>query len=421
MEVNIRTQRRTRQRSIPPPPAARRQDDESIETGSAAPATDVDEYLVPGNRVEVLCDGKQTLPAMFTAIRAARRWVYLEYYVFEELRCGGEALSELLVGIRAAGVEVAIIYDAVGSQHTSSKFLETLEGAGIHLLPFDPVNPGKARGGWSPNRRDHRKLLIVDGRLAIVGGVNLSAHYEIASPAPRAGREADPRRWRDTDLLLKGPVIAQLQRLFLNHWTEQNGPILPNVVSRPEPRAPGRERVGIIASEPSCGRPRYYDALLSALRAARSRVWITAGYFLPTPEQKYALIEAAQRGVDVQLLLAAHNDSAAALAVQRSGYAELLRGGIRIHEREGVILHSKSVIVDACWSAVGSSNFDQRSVRFNDEVDVVVIGTRTADALGRVFLADIQSARVIEAEMWRRRPWHQRALELFWNPWKGLL
>jgi cardiolipin synthase len=356
---------------------------------------------------------------MFTAIRGARRWVYLEYYVFEELRCGDEALSELLIGIRAAAVEVAIIYDAVGSQHTSSKFLGTLERAGIYLLPFDPINPAKVRGGWSPNRRDHRKLLIVDGRLAIVGGVNLSAHYETPSRA-RDGRSADSRRWRDTDLLLKGPVIAQLQRLFLHHWAEQNGPILPNL-SCPEPKAPGTERVGVIASEPSCGRPRYFAALLSALRAARSRVWITAGYFLPTPEQKYALIESAQRGVDVRLLLAAHNDSAAALAAQRCGYAELLRGGIRIHEREGVILHSKSVIVDAAWSAVGSSNFDQRSARFNDEVDVVVIGTRTADALARVFLADIQGARLIEAQMWRRRPWHQRALELFWNPWKGLL
>lgn len=387
----------------------------------SAAATGVDPYVVRGNRVEVLCDGRQALPAMFSAIRGARRWVYLEYYVFEELRCEGEALSELLLGICAGGVQVAIIYDAVGSQQTSSRFLETLERAGIHLLPFNPINPAKARGGWSPNRRDHRKLLIVDGQLAIVGGINLSAHYETPSPAPRDGHGVDPRRWRDTDLLLEGPVIAQLQRLFLNHWTAQNGPALPNVGSCPEPRLPGKERVGVIASEPSCGRPRYYVALLSALRAAQSRVWITAGYFLPTPEQKCALIETAQRGVDVQLLLAAHNDSAATLAAQRCGYAELLRGGIRIHEREGVILHSKSVILDASWSAVGSSNFDQRSVRFNDEVDVVVIGTRTADALARVFLADIQSARTIEAKMWRRRPWHQRALELFWNPWKGLL
>jgi cardiolipin synthase len=385
----------------------------------SAGATDIDVHLVPGNRVEVLCDGKQTLPAMFAAIRRARRWVYLEYYVFEELSCGGEALSELLVGIRGIGVDVAIIYDAVGSQNTSSSFLKTLERAGIHLLPFDPINPAKARG-WSPNRRDHRKLLIVDGQLAIVGGVNLSAHYETPSRAPRDGRGVEPRRWRDTDLLLEGPVIAQLQRLFLAHWAEQNGPILPNVESYHAPGTRGKERVGVIASEPACGRPRYYATLLSALRAARSRVWITAGYFLPLPEQKHALIEAAQRGVDVQLLLASHNDSVAALAAQRCGYAELLRGGIRIYERERMILHSKSVIVDASWSAVGSSNFDPRSVRFNDEVDVVVIGT-TADALARVFLADIQSARVIEAEMWRRRPWRQRALELFWNPWKGLL
>jgi cardiolipin synthase len=384
---------------------------------------DIDAQVVPGNRVELLRDGNQTLPAMFSAIRRARRYVYLEYYVFEDLRCEGETLSELLIDVRSAGVEVAIIYDDVGSAHTSTRFMETLARAGIHLLPFNPINPAKAPRGWSPNRRNHRKLLIVDGQLAIVGGVNLSAHYESRPPAPGAHVDCrvDPHHWRDTDLLLEGPVIAQLQRLFLDHWAEQKGTVLRDVGFYPAPGTPGNECVGIIASEPSCGHPRYYNALLSALRVAQSRVWITAGYFLPTPEQKDALIDAANRRVDVQLMLAAHNDSAAALAVQRCGYTELLRAGIRIHEREGVILHSKSIVIDASWSAVGSSNFDQRSVQFNDEVDVVVLGKRTADALTRLFLADVHSARAIEAGTWRRRPWHQKALELFWKPWKWLL
>jgi len=382
-------------------------------------------HLLAGNRVNLLRDGAETLPAIFSAIRSAQRFVHLEYYVFEDIHCEGETLSELLVNKRAAGVQIAIIYDAVGSGFTPAAVFEKLRHAGILLLPFNPVNPLQVRRGWAPNRRDHRKILIVDGVLAIVGGINMSTAYESALPPrtemPHDGRCIDSRRWRDTDLLLEGPAAGQLQQLFIEQWAEQKGECLPDFGSVPRPHTPGEERVAIIDSAPACGRPRYYHALLSALRAAESRVWITAGYFLPTPEQKEALIEAARRQVDVRLLLPSHNDSVAALAVQRFGYGELLRGGIKIYEREGVVLHSKSVIVDAFWSAVGSSNFDHRSVRCNDEVDVVVVGSRTARELARLFLADVRRARAIDPGSWSRRPWHQKVLGLFCKTFESLL
>jgi cardiolipin synthase A/B len=381
-------------------------------------------HLLPGNGVQLLRDGDETLPAMFAAIRRARRYVHLEFYVFEEVRCAGEKLSELLVKRRAAGVQIAVIYDAVGSARTVPMFLETLRRAGVQLLRFNPLNPLYARRAWSPNRRDHRKILIVDGTVAIVGGVNLSSSYEsVASrrAAEPAGRRTAGCRWRDTDLQLRGPAVAQLQQLFLEHWEEQKGDPLQVAGYCPLPGRTGQEYVGILGSVPACGRPSYYNALLAALRSARSRVWITAGYFLPTAEQNAALIGAARRRVDVQLVLPSQNDSAAALAVQRFGYAELLKAGVQIYEREGVILHAKTVIVDNSWSAVGSSNFDRRSVRFNDEVDVVVVGVRTSKALARLFLADIREGRRIEAAAWRRRPWLQRAREWFWKPWEKLL
>jgi cardiolipin synthase len=385
-------------------------------------------HFIPGNQVEPLVDGDETLPAMFSAIRRARHYVYLEYYVFEDVHCKDETLSELLIGKRNGGVQIAVIYDAVGSQHTAPTFLETLRSAGIRLLPFNPINPLVSRRGWSPNRRDHRKILIVDGLLAIVGGINLSTTYE-RNPLKRtaaAGAQPDGKgnahHWRDTDLKLTGPAVAELRRLFLDQWAEQQGDPLADIGLHPTaPSTPGQELVAVIGSAPYCNLPRYYHALLSVLRTAKSRVWITAGYFLPTPDQKNALIEAAARQLDVRLLLPAHNDSVAALAVQRFTYAELLKAGVKIYEREGVILHSKTVIVDASWSAVGSSNFDQRSVRFNDEVDVVVAGCRTAGRLARQFLADIARARFIELESWRRRPWYQRAVELFCKAWEGLL
>jgi cardiolipin synthase A/B len=382
--------------------------------------------FIPGNRVDLLLDGDETLPAMFSAIRRARQYVYLEYYVFEEVHCNDQTLSELLIGKSNDGVQIAVIYDAIGSQHTPATFLETLRSAGVRLLPFNPINPLLSRCGWSPNRRDHRKILIADGRLAIVGGINLSTTYE-RKPLQRLGgaqhhRHGRVHHWRDTDLRLRGPAVGELARLFLDHWAEQGGgPLADTGIHAAAPAMPGQELVAVIGSAPYCDSPRYYHALLSVLRTAESRVWITAGYFLPTPDQKIALIEAAARQVDVRLLLPAHNDSVAALAVQRFTYAELLQAGVKIYEREGVILHSKTVIVDASWSAVGSSNFDQRSVRFNDEVDVVVAGCTTADRLARQFLADTARARIIDLESWRRRPWYQRAAELFCKAWEGLL
>jgi cardiolipin synthase len=379
--------------------------------------------LLPGNRVELLRDGNEALPAIFSAIRRARRYVHLEYYVFEDVHCQGETLSELLIRVRGEGVQVAVIYDAVGSSRTPSSFLERLERVGVRLLSFNPINPLQTRRGWLPGWRDHRKILIVDGSLAIVGGINLSATYE-RRPLTRGTLAHRDRGinapWRDTDLKLEGPAVAQLQQLFLEQWALQNGGTLPDVDVFPA-HSPGTERVGVLGSSPRRGRPRYYTALLAALRAAESRIWITAGYFLPTAEQKNALVEAARRRVDVQLLLPAHNDSLAALAVQRFAYTELLEAGVRIYERLGVILHAKSVIVDASWSAVGSSNFDQRSARSNDEVDVVVIGGETAEALARLFIADIQHGRLIEPRCWHRRSLGQRAMEVFFKPWEGLL
>lgn len=282
----------------------------------------VQAHLLPGNRVGLLCDGDETLPAMFAAIRGARRYVHLEYYVFEDVQCQGESLSRLLVERCAAGVNIAVIYDAVGSGNTPPHFLDTLRRAGVRLLRFAPLNPLGAQRGWRPNRRDHRKILIVDGTVAIVGGVNLSSTYESTAPA-RAVAPRGTARWRDTDLLLEGPAIAQLQQLFLEHWAEQTGERLPEAQLFPMPDKRGEESVGIIGSAPACGRPSYYNALLSAVRSAQSRVWITAGYFLPTSAQREALIDAARRRVDVQLMLPAHNDSTAALAVQRFGYAGL--------------------------------------------------------------------------------------------------
>jgi len=367
--------------------------------------------LTFGNRVSVLRDGRQTLPAIFSAIRAAQRFIHLEYYVVENVHSEGQSLRDLLVERSRAGVQIALIYDALGSSSTSASFFEELRQHGIQMLSFNPLHPLKALLPYSLNCRDHRKILIADGRLAIVGGINLMVAYE----------DKKPRGWRDTDLQLEGPAVAQLQRLFLEHWYEHGGRPLGDRLSHPSSVRPGQESVGIIGSAGSRGRLQYYRAVLAGLGAAKHRVWITAGYFLPTPALLVELVRAARRKVDVRLLLPSHNDSLASLAVQRSTYTRLLQAGIKIFERNTVILHSKSIIIDRCWCAVGSSNLDYRSVYFNDEVDAIVIGAETSAKLEQLFLSDLSQSDQIVLELWRRRPLRQKLQEAFWRVWQRLL
>src|SRR6185437_14350928 len=345
--------------------------------------------LYTSNSVRILEDGAQTFPAMFATMEGARRFLYLEYYTLQDVESDGRKLSELLAAKARAGVHVWVIYDAVGSLGTPATFFSGLRAAGVHLLQYNPISPLK--GPVALNERDHRKILIADDKVAIVGGVNLSTTYESAPPIAHAlGGDKQPAKsaspvWHDVDLEIRGPVVPQLARLFRQHWQEQKGPPLP-----PEPAykgaAQGKEVVRVIGSSPTRLATRYYVSVLTAIRSAQSSIWMTAAYFVPTPQELRALRAAARRGVDVRILLPSHTDVGATLAVQRSYYPRLLAAGIKVYERSDGIVHSKSMVVDGVWSLVGSSNFDQRSILFNDEVDVVVLGKATADQLRKTIL-----------------------------------
>jgi cardiolipin synthase len=279
------------------------------------------------------------------------------------------------------------------------------------MLDFHPLTPLALFGRYSPNDRDHRKILVTDGRLAIVGGINLSTTYQ--SKRDRDGSGTPPLKWRDTDLEITGPVVRQLQSLFLDQWHKHRGAPLADADFFPTVPPTGDEVVRIIGSTPAHAVPRYYVALLSAIRTAEKSIWISAGYFVPTRQEMEDLTAAARRGVDVQLMLPGKSDSDRALAVGHSHYEDLLEAGVKIYESEDVILHSKMTVVDHVWSVVGSSNFDARSVIFNDEVDAVVLGTATASALEAVFDADRRTARQIDLATWKKRPWSDRLDEFF--------
>jgi len=375
--------------------------------------------LSTGNSVRLLKDGTETFPAMYAAIRGAQRALYLEYYIFQDVECEGVHLSDLLLERRAAGVEIAIIYDSVGSNDTPTALFDKLRAAGISVLAFNPVNPLKRRFHWSINDRDHRKLLVADNRTAILGGINLATTYESAPShggVDAGGAPAQQSKyWRDTDVAISGPAVDELAKLYRDHWRQQGGNELSAAMERSGVTSPGTEVVRIIGSSPDAFAPRYYATVLSAINTATRSVRITAAYFVPTPQERKALRAAARRGVDVQLLLPSQGDSVPSLAVQHAAYSDLLKAGVKVFERDGVILHSKAIVVDSVWSVIGSSNFDHRSVLFNDEVDAVILGSGTAAAFERLFRDDLESAHEIDRAQWARRSLFERLIEVFWR------
>jgi cardiolipin synthase len=307
-----------------------------------------------------------------------------------------------------------VIYDAFGSSETPTEVFDRLGKAGVKLLDFHPIGPQAVAQGYSINDRDHRKILVVDGTLGIVGGVNLSKVYSSGPLASAKEKGTPPQYWRDTDLLIEGPAVAELQHLFLNHWRDQDGGEINQAQFFPPQHQADAQMIRIIGSTPEHSLPVFYVTLLSAIRNAESRIWITSAYFVPTHQEMEDLIAAARRGVDVRLMLPSESDSDLALRTGHSHYSDLLEVGVKIYEIEGAILHSKTATIDGVWSVVGSSNFDGRSVLFNDEVDAIVLGRETAAQLEAAFQDDIAHAREVNLGAWEDRPFGEKIGE-FWS------
>lgn len=373
--------------------------------------------LVAGNRVVLLEDGEEAYPAMLRAIASATDHVNLETYILED-DATGRRFRDALVERQRAGVQVNLIYDSVGSFGTPDAFFEPLVASGARVLEFNPVNPLTARAGWQVNNRDHRKLLIADGRVAIVGGINISGVYSGGSSRrlPRA-RPAEPLPWRDTDLQIEGPVVAEFQKLFLGTWTLQKGDPLPERLYFPEQEREGNEVVRAIGSSPNEPYSQIYATLVSAINSAEREVFLTNAYFAPDAQLVAALKDAAARGVDVRLILPGRTDSALIFHAGRSYYTELLRGGVRIFERESALLHAKTVLIDGVWSTVGSTNLDWRSFLHNAELNAVVLGPDFGAQMREMFEADLAESKAITLEQWRRRPWSLRIKERLSRLW----
>ena len=368
--------------------------------------------LTTGNRVDVLVDGPQTYAAIEKDLEAARRHIHLETFIFGADDVG-RRFASLLARKRREGLEVRILYDSIGSRETPKPFFEELRRDGVEVREFRPANPVETPAIWDIHNRDHRKIIVIDGKAGYTGGINIDSTYSSPSssrPGPKRGMEDG---WRDTHVRIEGPVIAQLQRLFMDSWNEAGAHTSFDAEGAyfPELRAAGDDLVTIVANDSESDDRSLYATYLAAFRNSSERLWITHAYFAPNDELMDAMVEAAQRDVDVRLVVPAFTDSRIVLEATRGTYTRLLESGVRIYELRDALLHAKSVVVDGVVSIVGSANLDMRSFVHNDEVNAIVIDAEFARRMEEVFERDQRESRLVEPSRWEERSFWQRLKE----------
>jgi cardiolipin synthase len=378
--------------------------DEIVERLTGAP-------LYRDNEVELLLDGPQTLDAMREAIASAEHHVHLETYIFADDEVGTEFAATLAAKART-GVPVRVIYDAIGSRGGENGFWASLEEAGVVVREFNPPDPVQDQNPFDIDTRDHRKLLIVDGRVAFTGGINIDRNY--ARPSDVVGGKSASSGWRDTHIKVSGPAVAGFQELFVGLWEQLDEPLTePPYAPPPRRLEQGDTRVRVLSSIGGDDElSEIWSAYQAAAKVAADRIWITQSYFAPDDELMAAITEAAGRGVDVRILVTGFSDSQLLLNASRAYYGDLLEAGVKVFESQEHIMHAKTMVVDGYWSTVGSSNLDYLSFLHNHEANAVILGVKFASQLEDVFLADLANAVPIDAERWRRRSLWQRTKEL---------
>lgn len=372
--------------------------------------------LVVGNKVTLLKDGAETYRAMFNAIEGADDNINLETYEFADDPIGQE-FAEALIAKQRAGIQVNVIYDGFGSLGTPEAFFNRMRESGIRVLQFEPVSPLARRFNWTETHRNHRKLMIIDGRTAILGGINLSDVYSSSMSSGGvkdhdAKMDTDLGSWRDTDIEIQGPAVAECQKLFLEHWISQKGrPLSPRHYFVPL-QDEGDEVVRVIGFAPG-QMSLIYVTMISAINNAEANVYITDAYFVPDSQMLDSMESAARRGVDVRLLVPGSNTSSLVQAASRSHYSSLMDAGVKIYEWHGQMLHAKSATVDHVWSTVGSSNLDWWSIARDDEINATILSNHFGQQMDQMFESDLSNSDPIDPEQWKSRSVFERIYETF--------
>lgn len=358
------------------------------------------QQLSHGNDVRLLVDGGQAYAAMMEAIVDAQETINLETYIFASDETGWR-FARALAQSAQRGVEVNVLLDGYGSVGCATSLLEHLTEAGVRVTWYKPLAPWRAGWGWW--RRDHKKILVVDGGVGFVGGLNIADDY--------ADEASGGRGWRDTHARLAGPVVAGLQQSFGRTWRKARGPRLDPSTHLKALAPVGASDAAILTNRIHKERRQIRKAYLYALKRAQRYIFLTSAYFVPSYRIRSRLHKACARGVDVRILLAGASDIGLVTRAARHLYTKLLKCGVRIYEWAGPMIHAKTAVVDGVWATVGSCNLDFMSMRYNLESNVVVLGDTLADPLTRLFHKDLEGATEIQLAEWRRRSGWQRFVD----------
>lgn len=352
-----------------------------------------------GNRLTVFATGDVGLAEMLAAIEGATQRIHLETYILRSDHTGRRFLAALTAQARR-GVSVRLLYDAVGSLGLDVADLAPLRAAGGSLVAFNPLRRLYPR--WLPRRRDHRKILVVDGRVAFTGGLNIGDEYAVGPAGPGLV-------WRDTHLRVEGPAVRDLEAVYLESWFRGDGGELPWAdLLGAAPPPTGDERVAVVPDGPSYRRRMVRDLVVLALGTAQRRIRLTSPYFAPDASVLAALAAAAARGTAVDVLLAGHTDHPILRRAARAYAPRLLASGVALHEDHVAMLHAKTTVVDDAWAIAGTSNLDRQSFEHSYEVNLVIQGGAVPRQLAALFDDDLRRATRIDAALLAARGWSER-------------
>jgi len=366
--------------------------------------------IVPGNQVTALQNGDEIFPAMLLAIREAQTSINFETFIYWTGEIGSE-FSEALSERASSGIPVNVIIDWVGSIRMEQALLDIMQDAGVQLHRYRPLhwyNLGRM------NNRTHRKLLVVDGYIGFTGGVGIADQW--------TGDAGDPEHWREMHFRVEGPVVAQLQAAFNDNWVKTTGVVLNGLKYFPAMQEQGEMDAHVFIASPSGGSDSMHLMYLLAIAAAGATIDLTASYFVPDELLIEALIAARSRNVRIRILVPGpHMDALAVKIASKSDWGSMLQAGIEIHEYQPTMLHSKLLVIDTEFVSVGSTNFDIRSIRLNDEASLNVYGSDFATLMTAEFEADLLESKPYSLDQWVNRPLREKLTEMILLPIKSQL
>ncbi|MDB6088633.1 MAG: phospholipase family protein [Gammaproteobacteria bacterium] len=366
--------------------------------------------IVNGNRVTALHNGDQIFPEMLRAIRAARRTVTFETYIYWSGEVGTR-FAEALIECAQRGVQVHVMLDWLGSERIDHKLILRLKRVGVEIERYHALH-------WYSlgriNNRTHRKVLVIDGEIGFTGGVGIADQWR--------GHAQDPQHWRDMHFRIEGPVVGQMQAAFLDNWIKTTGNVLHGDSYFPQLREVGESAMQFFLSSPAGGSASMRLMYLTAITAATRSIDIAAAYFIPDRLMAEELVKARQRGVTVRVLVPdKHTDSEVVRIIAKRAWGPLLESGVEIKTYEPTMLHTKMLIFDQFMVSVGSTNFDTRSFELNDEASLNVYDAEFARQMTAVFEADLALSVPYSLTSWRKRPWLQKAAEAILLPIRAQL